>query len=233
MNELIVNNHIPILKNFLNNINVSRNEKDNFMDLYDKFMYSKLNGYFDTVKIFQKYLHFINNDTKLNNVFIKNEKNTDTTLEPLKKEGIIIDFTPLLTDLEKSVIEINGHKIITYSNSPIKSKILHSIDVGLIYNVRYECNSQFNKICPKLTIYDFDILLLTTDLYILLLKASQDIFNYLSKTNKLIMKILNLDERKFEIYKKLLINGRYNIGMGGSFHLGEIIKKYCKLLNKI
>ena len=46
------------------------------------------------------------------------------------------------------------------------------------------------------------------------------------------MDMLNLDQYKFDIYKKLLILGKYKIGMGGSFHLGEIIKKYCKLLNK-
>ena len=226
MNELIVNNHIPILRNIL------KDQKYKLMELYDHFLSAKLKGYFETLKIVQHHLHFINNDTKLNNVFVNYDKNDDDNLLPLSNEGIIIDFTPLLSDLEKSLIEINGHKIITYANSPIKTKVLRSLDIGLIYNVRYECESGFNKICHNLSIYDFDILLLTTDLYILLLGLSRNIFEYLPLTNKLVMDMLNLDQYKFDIYKKLLILGKYKIGMGGSFHLGEIIKKYCKLLNK-
>jgi hypothetical protein len=47
------------------------------------------------------------------------------------------------------------------------------------------------------------------------------------------MNELNLDEKQFDVLKNLLINGKYKIGIGGSFHLGEIIKKYCMLLNKL
>jgi hypothetical protein len=226
MNELLVNNHIPALKKIL------KDDNTDLINLYDHLLSTKLKEYFETLKIAQNYLHFINNDTKLNNVFVKYQKNDDKSLTPLINQGLITDFVPLLSDLEKSLIEINGHKIITYSNSPIKSKILHSLDIGLIYNVRYECESGFNKICQKLSIYDFDILLLTTDLYILLLGLSKNIFEYLPRTNKLVMEVLNLEQDKFDIYKKLLVLGNYKIGIGGSFHLGEIIKKYCKLLNK-
>jgi hypothetical protein len=226
LKELLVNNHLPILKQ-------SYLEKDiDIIRLYDSFMANKLKGYIMTLKVFQKHLKFINNDTKLNNVFIRYEKSKNTKLDPLTRKGILIDFVPILSDLEKSIIEINGYKIITYSNSPNKTKILKALDMGLIYRVRYECESKFSKVCQKLSIYDFDILLLVIDLYVLLLAEIPDIFDYLPHINKLIMDSLELDENQFMIFKKLLINGKYKIGIGGSFHLGEIIKKYCMLLNK-
>lgn len=227
LRELLVNNHIPYLKNIF-----SSNDKS-ILELYDSFMSNSLKGYIAVLKILQKHLKYINNDTKLNNVFIRHVKNKNPELNPLRNQGIIVDFVPLLSDLEKSIIEVNGYKIITYSNSPRKTKILKVLDIGLIYKVRYECESSFNKVCQKLSIYDFDILLLVFDFYILLLSEISDIFNYLPLTNQLIMNELNLDEKQFDVLKNLLINGKYKIGMGGSFHLGEIIKKYCMLLNKL
>jgi hypothetical protein len=227
MRELLVNNHIPHLKNIF-----SLNDKS-ILELYDSFMANSLKGYIAVLKIFQKHLKYINNDTKLNNVFIRHVKNKNPELNPLRNQGIIVDFVPLLSDLEKSIIEVNGYKIITYSNSPKKTKILKALDIGLIYRVRYECESKFNKVCQKLTIYDFDILLLVIDFYILLLAEIPNIFDYLPLTNKMIIESLKLDENQFSVFKKLLINGKYKIGMGGSFHLGEIIKKYCMLLNKL
>jgi hypothetical protein len=227
LRELLVNNHIPHLKNIFSS------DDKSIMELYDSFMANNLKGYITVLKILQKHLKYINNDTKLNNVFIRHVKNKNSELNALRNQGIIVDFVPLLSDLEKSIIEVNGYKIITYSNSPRKTKILKVLDIGLIYKVRYECESSFNKVCQKLSIYDFDILLLVFDFYILLLAEIPDIFNYLPSTNQLIMDELNLDEKQFDVLKNLLINGKYKIGMGGSFHLGEIIKKYCMLLNKL
>jgi hypothetical protein len=227
MRELLVNNHIPHLKNIFSS------DDKSIMELYDSFMANSLKGYIMVLKIFQKHLKYINNDTKLNNVFIRHVKKKNPELNPLRNRGIVVDFVPLLSDLEKSIIEVNGYKIITYSNSPRKTKILKVLDIGLIYKVRYECESSFTKVCQKLSIYDFDILLLVFDFYILLLSEIRNIFDYLPLTNQLIMNELNLNEIQFVVLKNLLINGKYKIGMGGSFHLGEIIKKYCMFLNKL
>jgi hypothetical protein len=225
--DLMIYNHLPLLK-----IANSNNDIQIF-ELYDSLLFNNILKYTQVIKILQNHLKYINTDIKFSNIFIRYEKNKDSSLNHLRDKGFLIDFNLLLADLDKSIIEMNGTKIL--ANPAIIHKLLKLINIGFSNNSRYSCNPNFSKVCKNISIYDFDILSIFIHLYAILLEYVPNIFNYLNKTNKLAMELLNLDENKFDILKKLLINGKYKLAktFGVSFLLGEIIKKYCMLLNKL
>jgi hypothetical protein len=224
--DLLFYNHIPILKKAY-----SENDTHIF-ELYDSFLCNSLLNYITVIKILQKYLGYMNTDIKLDNVFIRYEKNKDVSLNPLRDRGLLIDLVLLLSDLDKSTIEINNIKILADHN--YLQKLLKMINIGFTNDIRHSCKSNFDKVCKNISIYDFDILSVYINVYAVLLNEIPNIFNYLPKTNKLVMESVNLDDNKFDVLKKLLIHGHYKLKSGPvSFRLGQIIKKYCMLLNKL
>ncbi len=231
LKELFLHNHLPILsKAFIDG-------DLNTFKLYDTFLSNSLNGYILAIKILQKHFNYINTDTKLDNIFIKYEKNEDESLNPLREKGLLIDCVFLLTDLEKSIIEINDYKIVTDHNklTKIYERLLNFVNRGFTYKVRHNCDfSKFNSICKGISIYDFDILIVIIDLYINLLRNIGNVFDYLPLTNNLINKSLNLDVYKFNILKNLLISesSKFTIFRNATY-MGSVVKKYCILLNKL
>jgi hypothetical protein len=224
--DLLFYNHIPILKKAYSD------DDKHIFELYDIFLCNSLSNYINVIKILQKYLNYMNTDIKLDNVFIRHEKNKDLSLSPLRDKGLLIDLVLLLSDLDKSTIEINDKKILSDHN--YLQKLLKMVNVGFTNDIRHSCKSNFSKVCKNISIYNFDILSVYINVYAVLLNEIPNIFNYLPKTNKLVIESANLDDNKFDVFKKLLINGRYKLKSGPvSFRLGQIVKKYCMLLNKL
>lgn len=224
--DLMIHNHLPLLKIANNNNDIQ------LFELYDNLLFNNISKYIQVIKILQKHLKYINTDVKFSNIFIRYEKNNDSSLNNLRDKGFLIDFNLLLADLDKSIIEVNDTKIL--ADPKIMSKLLKLINIGFSNNLRHSCNPNFTKICKNMSIYDFDILSIFINLYIILLEYVPNIFNYLNKINKLAMEVLNLNDNKFDVLKKFLINKKYKLSAttGISFWLGEIIKNYCILLNK-
>lgn len=226
--ELLVINHLPILEKLMKSKNIADHD---IILLYDKFMATIVESYLNTIKILQKYIKYINTDSKLTNTFVKYNKCKCPEFAALKEHGFIIDFKLILSDLEKSTYEINGYKIITYPRHPSKIILYKLIGQGLLHDVRYSCTPKFDKICPQLTIYDFDILLFVIDLYAFYLRAAPNMLDYMETTSHVIIKILNSTPRKFAILKNILQKNKYTINQHYASILNYIIIKYCKALN--
>jgi hypothetical protein len=226
--ELLVINHLPVLEKLMKSKN---NDDHDIILLYDKFMSTVVDSYLNTIKILQKHINYINTDTKLTNTFVKYHKCKCPEFQILKENGFIIDFVLILSDLEKSTFELNGHKIITYPRSPAKVALLSFIGQGLLHNVRYSCTPKFDKLCPQLSIYDFDILLFVIDLYAFYLRAAPNMLDYLESTSRTIINILDSTPRKFAILKEILVKNKYKINKHYASILNYIITKYCKALN--
>ena len=79
LKDLININHKPFLKKVLN-----ENDKE-ILSLYDEFMYDSLVNLFNVFKILQKNLNYVNTDSKLDNIFIKSEKNTKSKFNKLRE----------------------------------------------------------------------------------------------------------------------------------------------------
>ena len=226
--ELFVINHLPILDKLMKSKNITDH---NIISLYDKFMSTIVESYLNTIKILQKHIKYINTDVKLTNTFVKYHKCKCPEFTKLKEHGFIIDFVLILSDLEKSTYEINGYKIITYPRYPSKILLYNILGQGLMYEARYNCTPKFNKLCPQLSIYDFDILLFVIDLYAFYLRAAPNMLDYMENTSHVIIKILNSTPRKFAILKAILEKNKYKINKHYASILNYIIIKYCKALN--
>lgn len=94
--EILINNHIPILKKAIKNNDLK------ILEIYNKFIVSLLSDYSRVLLVLQKYINYINTDVKLNNVFIKSVKNENPLYNKLRDQGFLIDFIVIVADLDKS-----------------------------------------------------------------------------------------------------------------------------------
>ena len=216
-------NHTPFLKKALNENNIE------MLSLYDEFLVDSLSSLFNIFKILQKHLNYINADSKLDNVFIKYQKNTTKKFNKLRKYGFIIDYILLLSDLEKSIITINNNKFLTYYDKNIPYFIAVLGGYKLTRNVRHSCNFKMANICPKLIIDDFDILCIIIDLYTRFININENFLNNIPKTLQLHKQFLSIKNKNFEKLVKILINDKYNFNLnsGISLKLSKIITKIC------
>ena len=214
-------NHLPFFKKALNENNTE------MLSLYDEFLAESLSSLFNVFKILQKNLNYINADSKLDNIFIKSQKNTKSKFNKLREYGFIIDYILLLSDLEKSIITINNNKFLTYYDKNVPYFIAVLGGFKLIRNLRHSCNFKITKICPKLIIDDLDILCIIIDLYTRFININENFLNNLSKTNQLHKQFLSIKNKDFEKLVKILINGKYNFKSGMSLKLSKIITKIC------
>lgn len=219
LRELLYLNHLELLRKAITEKRVD------ILSNYDKFITDKIGSYLLAIKILQKYLNFIHTDVKLTNIFIKKISKPTNKYNILEKNGFIINFECIISDLEKTNIQIGKYKITTIPNNPLKVKLLTTIGKGLIYDVRYTCNRNI-KSCSYISIMDFDILCLVIDLLVQLLQVDNDFMMYLPHFSEMIQKIIkpNLYNKLLEILKK----GNYKIDKNYSYLIGNIIIKLCK-----
>ena len=222
LRDMINLNHTPFLKEAFNENNTE------ILKLYDEFMAESLSSLFNVFKILQKNLNYLNADSKLENVFIKSQKNTKSKFNKLREYGIIIDYVLLLSDLEKSRINIENIKFLTYDNYKfIPDFIVNFIGYKIIRDLRHSCSMNMNKICPKLILNDFDILCLIIDLYTRLINIDENFLNNTPKITELHKQFLSIKDIDYKNLVKILIKGKYNFNIKISTKISLILKKIC------
>ena len=215
-------NHSPFLKKALKENNTE------MLDLFDEFLAESLSSLFNVFKILQKNLNFVNGDAKLANIFIKSQKNTKSKFNKLREYGFVIDYGLLLADLEKVNITINNNKFLTYPNFKNIPEILIKLaGVRLINKIRHSCDVKMNKLCPNLTINDYDILCIIIDFYTRFLKIDINFINYFSKTNELYKQFLSISDINYNKLIKILKKGDYNLNSKVAPQLSRILTKIC------
>jgi hypothetical protein len=222
MRELLDMNHNSLLKKVIHN-----DDKDIFT-AYDIFISKKINEYLETIRILQKHLQFINSDVKLNNIFIKETQtnnNNSKEYDKLNQYGFITNFELILSDLEKSSININNIKITTKPRLPLKVMLFSLINMGFVYDVRYSCDMTMKK-CSSINIMDFDIICMIIDLLVQLIRIDKNILNKLPELCKLLLNFIGANV--FFKLKKIIEKGNYKIDKNYSYLIGKIIIKICK-----
>jgi hypothetical protein len=220
--DMINLNHIPFLKKALDENNTE------ILKLYDEFIAESLYSLFNVFKILQKNLNYINADAKLENIFIKSQKNTKSKFNKLREYGIQIDYVLLLSDLEKSRINIENLKFLTYDNyNFIPNFIVKFIGYQMIRSVRHSCNFKMTKICPKLILNDFDILCLIIDLYTRLIRIDENFLNNTPKITELYKKFLSIKDIDYKKLVKILTENKYNLNTTITRKISKIITQIC------
>jgi hypothetical protein len=226
LRELLEQNHSKLFK--INTLSVP----EGILELYDQLMASKITDYCKTLHILQKYLKYVNSDVKMTNIFIRSKsgqglKKFKTSKIPtsLEEFGIITDFDLIISDLEKSVIEINDLKITTAVRSPMKIKLAGLIGQKLIYDIRYGC-SEIVPACENISILDIDIIMLVIDYYAFMLQMDKDFINKMTAIYNTFKELLGVELLGIITY--ILEKGKYKIDDNFSFEIGKVLKKICK-----
>ena len=103
INQIFLNNYIPLLKNAI----LSKNDNKT-VSAFCYFINLILNDYFEVLKFLNEHFGFIHTDLKLENIFIKKSNkylnNKSIHIQHLKSKGFIINYIPLVSDLDKCLI---------------------------------------------------------------------------------------------------------------------------------
>lgn len=231
--QLMDSNHIPLI-----NKAIQENNSD-VLRLYDLLLTIKFKEYMKAVSILQDKIGYLNSDSKLNNIFIKQIKNTDSKFDVLKDYGFIIDFRLLISDLDKSSIVVNKTKIFPVFEKPEILKFIGIKFLGLVnLEIRHQLEKNLiyknNVYCNLINYNTYDLICCVVNLFIILYKntnKSVDINSYLVNFNNLIKTELNIDDIKYNtlhnIIKKRapLFNGKYT-----TYFIIQTLNKFC--LNK-
>ncbi len=195
LTDILTHNHIPILKNLFAEQSSS---SKNIIKKYDSVMSKNLDKYFKALQLLQDKIEYINTDLKLNNVFIKKNNKSSKEHNDLLKEGLITNFEMLITDLEKSIHKLFDTKVLTYPNNKLKVRLADSVNFGLVYRVRYQCISDFNKKCPTFNHKIYDNIFMIVNLIVVLLRY----FN-IQQINENIPKIMNVLSNHLKLNKEV------------------------------
>ena len=242
--EIFVNNYIPNLLECIRN-----NEYEKINRFLENFCII-MKKYFECIKFINEKLGYINTDLKCKNVFVnqnkninikKNNKNNNNT----SNKSFIIDYTPLISDLDKATLKINNLTILTIPENN-KDILLSKSKTRLskIYEFRYNCGRDLN-LCNRFKPYQFDIIVLFYDIYILLYKnvykkikkkynkeKYYEIFDVLNKFIKDTLQINDNEFKKFydRIHKSYLLNLTDETKL--SFQINAMLYYFCKSLDK-
>jgi hypothetical protein len=224
LNSIYKNNNIEIIKKY-----------------DDIFVYKIIKPFMDTLIILNNKLNFTHGDFKLKNIFVKNEKNVNQNVLDMKTHNLILDFIPLISDLDKCNLELNNIKIMSsYGKFSFIKNTLSSVNnKHALVAIRHKCKEIFkNKNCEKygdkLYYLDYFTLFICIFIKYLIIFGKNEFKNILSLQPKLInlfqsickvndenmLKLLNLLE------KDTKINNNYYIGIS---KLSSIINNFCSL----
>ena len=232
--ELLIDNYIPFILENIDNQKV--------LDEVCKFLCKIFKGYFECIKFLNKNLGYINTDLKCKNVFIKKSNKDKNVL----LKDLITDFTPLISDLDKATIKINDILIMPRPDKYIYQLLLKydkSI-LSKVYEFRYNCFRN-NKLCDRFESYQFDLIVLLYDLYIIFYKhiylkisntvSLEEYYQKFHIFNSFIKKTLNLNNNEFKIFykrinKNIILKLIKQTILG--IHINSMIYHFCKELNK-
>jgi len=222
LRELLELNHKEYLERAF------KENRNDILEEYDKFMAIKIAEYIDVIRILQNRLTYFNSDIKLTNIFIKKDNkkynNITTKEKTLEDWGFITNFKCIISDLEKSSIVINELKITTLPRSQLKITIARLIDKGLIYDLRYGCKMEMKK-CPMLDIMDIDILTLIIDYYAFMLRINSEFISRMSIIKTMFKKYI--ESNLLNEIQVILEKGKYKIDKNYSYIIGNILQTLC------
>ena len=230
LHEIIKNNYCPMLIKHLDNKSIV----DNFLGKFVK----KLEEYFNCLKFLNNNLGFLHTDFKCKNVFVRKNNNYKN------EHGFILNYTPLISDLDKGTLEINKTKILPMPNYLARTlSKFKNTRYSKIYEIRNSCKRN-TKLCNYFESYQFDIIVLFFDIYSLLFinvykKLDMDLNTYTQKLtifNNFVKKTLNLNQEEFNIFYDRIINKyfiKYYESKTLSIHINSMLFYLCKNLYKI
>jgi len=226
--DLFIEDYIPKLLNYIN-----KEDKATINAFLTKLV-EILTEYFDCMKFLNENLGYINSDLKCKNVFIK--ENDEESLDTF-----ITNFTPLISDLDKATIEINGVLILPRPDKRLEKYLAkRTLKLSKAYEIRYNC-SRNTALCNKFKPYQYDIITLLFDIYIILYKeifkqlklSRKDYYDYFKVLNEFVKKTLNINDEEFaKFYKR--IHKSYLLKISSetrfSFHINAMLYNFCKSL---
>jgi hypothetical protein len=132
LNEIFINNYIPNL------LTCVKKNDTHTINQFCQFLSEMLSNYFDILKFLNKNLGFIHTDCKTLNIFVNKNNKYIKKYKLLKKEGFIINYIPLVADLDKSTLNLqienkqskrtqsknktNTRKLSKFKSANVKSK---------------------------------------------------------------------------------------------------------------
>jgi hypothetical protein len=226
--DLFMSDYIPKLLNY-----IKKEDRTNIDTFLNEFV-EKFTKYFECIQFLNENLGYINSDLKCKNVFIKenNEKSLDT---------FITNFTPLISDLDKATIKINDVLILPRPDKKIErylSKRTHKLSKA--YEIRYNC-SRNTSLCNRFKPYQYDIITLLFDIYIILYKyifkklklSIKDYYEFFKILNEFVKKTLNINDKEFtKFYKRIHKSNFLKIKseVKFSFHINAMLHNFCNSL---
>jgi serine/threonine protein kinase len=199
LNDIFRNNYIPKLLYFI------KNDKYELLRLLIKFIVEKIEDYLGLLLLLNKHIGFVHSDLKLENVFVRYNNNSNKKYRILKENDIIIDYILLISDLDKSVLEINKIQTIPYITNlfdRLKNKILF-MKTKINRDIRFRCKTK-KYFCSNFKSYKFDILTLFINILGILIYNFDKIKLDKNKIKKILNPFLELLKKKLKINTKNL-----------------------------
>ena len=220
LNEILVLNHFPKIQ-----------KNPYLIKRYQKYFIGKIIRPLDfLLSILNKKVKFYHTDLKLENIFIR--ESTIKSYEDLKEKGVFINFTPLLSDLDKSRLTFNNKSILPIDDKKIITKIGKALGYEPLLSLRFDCKVKYGKEkCIKFKQGDFDILTIFINVYLLLHKFKlKDLFEELDNYVKNRFQFCEEDLLKFKNVIKKEFNSFSIIDKTKPTKMSGIIYQLCKKL---
>lgn len=233
LQDIFTKNYIPIIIELLN-----KNKFEVVVVLID-FLIEIFTKYFNLLLLLNKHIGLTHSDLKLANIFVRSKKNTNNKYNILKKYNICVDFIPLVSDLDKSVLAINNIKTIPYVISFIKKtgyKLL-SLKTNLNNKIRFSCNTD-EFFCHTFKPYKYDILNVNINilgnLFYYISKETKleksDIYSLFENYNQFLMKRLKINEKQYSLIFNIIFKNKRNKYTSPRYDMA--IHKICKKISK-
>jgi hypothetical protein len=220
LSDILKTNHLPKIKN------------DNSLSVeYQKYFINRIVAPIDNIlTLLHKKIDFYHTDFKLDNIFTKNKKVSG--YDNLRKNGLFLNFIPLISDLDKSRLTLKGRKILPIDDKKIMSSLGSSLGYEPLLHFRYKCQIKYGKEkCIKFNKGDFDILLFFINVYLLLhVYQLVDLFYLLDDYVMKRFKFTEEDMVKFKMVMKKSYKKSSFLAKLSATNMSGIIYQICKEL---
>ena len=226
------NNYLTNLSDILKINHLPKIKKDNLLSVeYQKYFIKRIVTPIDTIlTLLHKKIDFYHTDFKLDNIFIKEK--TVSGYDSLKKNGIFLNFIPLISDLDKSRLILKGRKILPIDDKKIVTSLGSKLGYEPLLHFRYKCQIKYGKEkCIKFNKGDFDILLFFINVYLLLhMYELVDLFSLLDNYVMKRFKFTEEDMMKFKMVMKKSYKKSSFLSKVSATNMSGIIYQICKKL---
>ena len=209
--EIFKYNYIPNIIKLLENKDILS------LKLLINYLSDIISNYINVLIFLNQKIGFIHTDLKLANIFIRYKLNTNSKYDKLKKKGFIVDFIPLISDLDKSVIQLNKKIVTLPKNNNVLKDVAYVFFKNMIsdklYHLRVSCKRKEN-FCHNFKAYHFDLLSLYLSLYGIFIFYTdkfmeiKDIKKVLKPLNDLFRNKIGLNEVQYNILFELIYKNK-------------------------